>query len=397
MTTPQELSPEDQLCLLLARGRFSPEVAKRTVHRLEAGPNWDAVLPRMQTHGLIPLIYHRLESLGFVGVPPQVQKQLKATFRNNAMRNVLMAEELASVLGKLSAAQVPAIPIKGVALAESLYGDAALRTGTDIDVLVHPKNVTESLNVIHSCGYAARCGSPPFLYRLVRHGKDFELRRNGPKMVFALELHFGLVWGGGVERRLVADIWSDALPRPFHGVPAFALSPEWEFLHLAEHAARHGLFSFKWLVDLDWLVERGAVDWQSAREKAERIGWLKVVQSSLAACEALFETPVPAPFALAAAGPVPKIRVLQTNPGPLEFPREALFNLLLLPTLWQRIQFAANRIFLPTTVDCEFLRLPSPLFFIYYILRPLRLAGTLAKWSIQAGVARVRWLLRPRR
>ncbi len=43
---PQDLGPEDQLCLLLARGRFTPEVAKRAVDRLEAGQRWDVLLER---------------------------------------------------------------------------------------------------------------------------------------------------------------------------------------------------------------------------------------------------------------------------------------------------------------------------------------------------------------
>ena len=209
-------------------------------------------------------------------------------------------------------------------------------------------------------------------------------------MVYPLEVHFGLIWGGPVERRLVADIWSNAIPRPFHGTPAYALCPEWEFLHLAEHAARHGMSLFKWMVDLDWLVVRGAVDWKNANEKAQRIGWERIVRSALVACAALLETPIPEPFE---GMPRPSaLRILVSGPGSLEFPREALFNLLLLPTLWQKLQFIAIRLFVPSPEDFEFLRLPSALFFLYYFMRPWRLAGTLAKWLIQAGVAKIRRL-----
>ena len=88
------LTQEDQLCLLLARGRFSPEVAKLAIERLEAGQRWDVLLERARTHGLIPLLYHRLRALDFRGVPPPVRRKLTDTFGINAIRNVLLTQEL---------------------------------------------------------------------------------------------------------------------------------------------------------------------------------------------------------------------------------------------------------------------------------------------------------------
>ena len=67
---PDDLSREDQLCLLLARGNFSPEVAQQAADWLRAGPRWDVLLERARTHGLIPLVYHRLRALDFLDVPP---------------------------------------------------------------------------------------------------------------------------------------------------------------------------------------------------------------------------------------------------------------------------------------------------------------------------------------
>ena len=293
---PEDLTPEDQLCLLLARGRFSPDVAKRAVNRLEAQPCWEVLLERARTHGLIPLLYHRLRALDFRGVPQPVRRKLTDTFGINAIRNVLLTQELVRVLTQLGAAGVPVIPLKGIALAESLYGDPALRTCADLDILVHPKFLVESLHLLQSSGYKARCGEPALLRLLARYGKDCALMREDPRSVYPLQVHCGLIWGGPAERRLLAELWSDAAPRPFHAAPAYALSPEWEFLYLAVHAARHGLFPFKWLVDLDWLSVRGGLDWKKVQEKARRMGWEGAVQSCLAACAALLETLGPRAF-----------------------------------------------------------------------------------------------------
>jgi hypothetical protein len=389
---PEDLTPEDQLCLLLARGRFSPDVAKRAVDRLEAGPRWDVLLERAKTYGLIPLLYHRLRALDFRGVPKPVRRELTDTFGINAVRNVLLTQELVRLLARLAAAGVSVIPLKGIALAESLYGDPALRFCADLDILVHPKNVAESLRLLQSSGYEAPFADPSFVRLLARYGKDCSLMREDSQSAYPLQVHCGLIWGGPAERRLLDEIWSDAAPQPFHAVPAYALSPEWEFLYLAVHADRHGLFPFKWLVDLDWLSVRGALDWKKVQEKARRLGWERAVQSCFAACAALLETPVPEPFAVNA--PPAPARIRASGPGPLEIPLETLLSLRLLPTLSQRLQFLAIRLFVPTPADCEFLRLPSALFFLYYFLRPWRLAGALAGWSVRAAAARLRRLLR---
>ncbi|HMD84395.1 MAG TPA: nucleotidyltransferase family protein [Terriglobia bacterium] len=391
---PRDLTPEDQLCLLLARGRFSPDVAKRAVDRLESGLLWDVLLERARTHGLIPLLYHRLGALDFRGVPQPVLRKLKDTFGINAIRNILLSEELVRVLTRLGAAGVPVIPLKGVTLAESLYGDPALRTCADLDILVPPIYLAESLHLLQASGYESRLRKPFFVGLLARYGKDCALMREEARSVYPLQVHCGLIWGGPAERGLLAEIWADAAPRSFHAAPAYAMSPEWEFLYLAVHAARHGLFPFKWLVDLDWLSVRGALDWKNVQEKARRLGWESAVQSCFAACSALLETPVPEPFARAAISRA--TRFGYSAPGPLQIAREALFSIRLLPTLSQRLQFLAIRLFTPTPADGEFIRLPPPLFFLYHFLRPLRLMVAVAGWFVQAGVARLRRVFRRR-
>ena len=386
------LSTEDHLCLLLARGRFSPDVAKRVEERLEAGVDWDTLLQRARIHGLVPLVYQRLRALEFRGVPERVHRQLTDTFGANAIRNELLTRELTSVLARLEAAGVPVIPLKGVALAESIYGDPALRVCADLDVLIHPKHLPQSLGLLRSCSYQDRFGEPGFVRLLARYGKDGTLMREEGRLVYPLQLHCGLIWGGPAERALLAEMWSEARSATFHAAPAHFLSSTWEFLYLAVHAARHGLFPCKWLVDLDWFLISRTLDWKDVESKAGRLGWTRVVQSCLAACSELLETPVPEPFADRLASRRPRASI--AAPGPLEILKETFFAARLLPGLTRRLRFLAARLFVPTPADGEFLHLPTTLFFLYYLVRPLRLSVTVAGWCVQAGASRLRRLLR---
>ncbi len=386
---------EEQLCLLLAR-RCSPEAEQKTRQLLAAPLAWEHVLELIRAHEILPLVYCRLKSLGFARVPQPVQLELAELYRGNAARNCLLSEELARTLSALAEVQVPAMPLKGVSLAESLYGDSALRVCADIDILVPPQQFVAALHTLEAAGYRSEFSQPQLVMLTARFGKDWMLMRQEGTYWYPLQLHAGLFWGGPAERTLAGEIWAEARAKAFHNVPAFSLSPEWQFLYLAVHAARHGLSPLKFLVDIDRLCADANISWEAMLEKAERLGWVDPIHSVLEACRKLLDTPIPAALARRATvasgqpktGQPPVSNSPQTLPvaggSSLQILREMRFSIRLLRSPWQKLRYLAIRIFVPTTLDCRSLPLPESLFFLYYTWRPLRLAFTISGWLIAA-------------
>jgi hypothetical protein len=286
----------------------------------------------------------------------------------------------------LGDAGIPAIPLKGIALAESLYGDLALRVCSDLDVLVPPRHAIDAFHIIVAAGYKPEFTQPRLLDLEVRYGRDCSLSRQAGASTFAIDLHWGLAWGGPFERGLLEQLWAEASPATFRGVPAFALSAEWDFLYLALHAARHGWLTLKWYADLDRLCRRGMVDWKKANETAKSLGWAPAVRASLEACSSVFETPLAPVFGLAPPSPRAYIRL----PSELQATSDNLLLFRLLNTPARKLRYLAIRLFIPTRMDCEFLHLPPSLFSLYYALRPLRVTGKNAWWLVQAGWIGVR-------
>ncbi len=376
------MSPEDELCLLLARAQLSPEARERTLSLLAGPLQWPLLLERARMFEVFPLLYAGLRKLDFPGVPDPVRSEWTTIFRFNAIRNELLALELARILRLLADAAVPVMPLKGIGLAESLYGDAALRASSDLDILIPTKNVAEAFHLLWSSGYEPELTQPRLLDLVVRYGKDcMTMMRQDRMCAYALELHCGLLWGGPLERELLEEIWSDAARKSFYGVPTLALSAEWEFLYLAVHAIRHGGPSLKWLVDLDRICSCGAIDWKKVSEKAKWLGWGEAVRSSLGACAALFDTPINPALGL-------KTPRGSAAPRASVFPSvsEILFSLRLLKTPARRLHYLAIHLFIPTLAECEFLPLPDSLFFLYYALRPLRVVAKTAWWFGEAGI-----------
>jgi hypothetical protein len=293
------MSPaEDQLCLLVARGELTPHVQEQARALLATPLRWDVILERAVAHEVYPLLYRNFRRLAFPGVPTYVYTELEALYKINAFRNVQLAEELARVLTLLGGAGIPTIPLKGVTLAESLYGDPTLRVCADLDILVPRQAVAQAIGLLLTAGYESEFGERRFADPCSRGGIEYALVRWERGFLSLLEPHWGLLVGPRVDKAALEDLWAESHPQTFFGVPAYALSPEWEILFLVVHAARHSWQGLKWLVDIHEVCSRGGINWEKLGAKAKRLGWEDMLWLTLSASRTLFCTPISEEFSL---------------------------------------------------------------------------------------------------
>jgi hypothetical protein len=370
------MSPEDELCLLLARGQLSPEAQERALGLLECPLRWDFLLERAREHQVVPLLYRSLRALDFQGVPDAARAQLRAAFQMNALRNAFLAGELARVLQLLNDSGVPVIPLKGVTLAESLYGDSAFRVCSDIDILVPPSEALRARRLILAHGYTSPFTEDFFVNHQLRTIGECPLFPAKQAFSYPLEVHWTLLRHSRKDDQAMQDLWFRARPKDFFGVRAYSLTPDWEFLYLAWHAAYHKWHTLKWLADIHELCVSAHIDWQQVREKAERFELDSIVGYTLTACSSLFGTPAPANF-LSRALPA-GVHLFPTSLAPSEVWKAQLFYPRLLKRPSERLRCMAEMFFVPRLADYTFFPLPPSLSFLYYFLRPLRLTG---KWS----------------
>ena len=271
---------------------------------------------------------------------------------------------------------MPVVPLKGVTLAESLYGDSAFRVCFDIDILVPPSEALRARRLVLAHGYTSPFTEQFFANHQLRTGAECPLSPVNQGFSYLLEVHWTLMQHSRRDDQAMQDLWSQARPKDFFGVRAYGLTPEWEFLYLAWHAAYHKWHTLKWLVDIHELCVSAPVDWQQVREKAKRFELDSVVGPTLTACSSLFGTPVPANFPSRAlpAG----VHLFPTSLAPSEVWKAPLFYPWLLKRPSERLRCLAEMLFVPGLADYRFVQLPPSLTFLYYFLRPLRLA---CKWS----------------
>lgn len=368
-------APEVTLLLLLARGTLPAGVEEQARSFLRQGVAWDVIVPHTRLEGVLPLLTRNLSRLGFPGVPAEVRTTLEAAYQRNAVRNTLLARELARLLDVFGKAGVPVIPLKGPALAESLYGDANLRMCSDLDVLVPHRAVGDAFKVLLAHGYERADRYPVELVDvdfLVRNAMEYGFRPRPPAFSHLLELHWDVAWRWRGDATMLEDLWAEARPDVFGGVRACALSAEWELLYLAVHAARHRWQGLKWLVDIHEVCLRARFDWDMVTDKAQRFGLERALALSLSACQTLFGTPLPPAYA---GHPVPAWLPLFPASAPrLGDWRRAAEVRRLFRRPQDRLRYLARIALRPTLGELEFVRLPLGLRILYYPLRLVRLA-----------------------
>ena len=308
---------------------------------------------------------------------------MNALCRANTARQMFLVEELRRLLGLLDSAGIPAIPLKGPWLAQRLYGDYTLRVCADLDLMVPPGGALEAIRLVAAAGYSGALPERLLTGWLLDHSIEYPLMRREPAITCGVELHWKLWDARPSACPATSDMWAEARPSALFGAPAYALSPEWEFLYLCIHAAQHQWQSLKWLADINEICCSGGIDWGRVREKADRFRLTVVVELTLAACRRLFGAfegeQLPAGFRLAR---LPRgVRLFPAPESPYAALRRGLAYSRLMPGVWEKLRCLAEIVFVPELADSQAVALPVSLSFLYYPLRPLRLS---CKWACVA-------------
>ncbi|HEX2276392.1 MAG TPA: nucleotidyltransferase family protein [Candidatus Tectomicrobia bacterium] len=369
------LSTEQRLLLLLARGRLTDSVRAQARSLLGQALSWPLLLQQARVYEVTPFLYHHLRQLGFPSVPDAAAAELEAAYRMNAIRNTLLVRELAAVMHRLGAAGVPVMPLKGVALAASLYGDPTLRVCADLDILVPRAEVGQAYQLLQVMGYDGASGEfmeESFQRRLLKTSIEYALTRRDRGFRYAAELHWGIFLGAPSERVALETLWAGACATSIFGVMAFQPSAEWTFLCLAVHAARHLWRGLKWLGDIHELCTWTVIDWAKVRCEAERVGWERVVELTLSACHTLYGTKIPPHFSFRPLPPWVHLfpaDLLYAEPWRDVLAISRLFTSP--PAQWR---YLLRVLLVPTAAERRLIRLPSALGILYYPLRFSRVA-----------------------
>jgi hypothetical protein len=261
--------PADALDALLC-ACLRPALSQETRVTLAALPEADAraLAERAARHGVGPVLHHRFREEQVENLPAQLRDGLRQQYWITAAQNTALLHALEQVLRTLEGAGIPAIVLKGAALAEALYGNIALRPMGDADLLLHRADVERALVALAGLGYApSHPQERPGAH--LAYENEILLQRQ-PMGDALLELHWAL-FDAPFYQRLPADwFWATSVARMIADAPARVLGAEAMLLHLCGHAILHHRGErLLWLYDVALLLRQSpALDWGQVQEQA---------------------------------------------------------------------------------------------------------------------------------
>ncbi len=222
--------------------------------------NWPEVLAQANAHGLGPLLYFHLKTAE-VGLPPEVKRELAGLYLRHRHANGVRAQVVAEILAAFQAEAIPALALKGFALAHLLYPEPGLRPMRDIDLLVKPAKARRAQALLAELGFSAPL--PPADSLPGKHMANATRQVAG--LTISVELHHNLFNIAHPYSLELDEIAAPPVSFALGNLTAYTLPHEEMLWHLCQHLTLIGQpFRLIWLADIVGLAERFApeIDWR---------------------------------------------------------------------------------------------------------------------------------------
>ncbi|MEN6553276.1 MAG: nucleotidyltransferase family protein [Methanobacterium sp.] len=352
---------------------------RKIKYLVESDLNWNYLLKIASKHGLKPLLYWHLSRIYSDRIPFEFINNLKEFLKNNANKNLFFLKEIVEVVKLLNEHAIESVPYKGPILAQEVYGNLSMRQFGDLDLFVKKDDVPKAKEILISKGY-----KPEFSLDSVQEqnyiNSQRELKFSHELKGISLELHWKF---SGIFLNLPSNaekiFLNDLNSLNIGGVSIPEISPENLILILSIHNASHQWSRLAWLVDIVILVNKKEIDWALVLSIAEQLSIQRILFINLYLCQVLLnielddkvsrflknESMEKASNMFAARFFVPEsenslIENMQISLNIRENKKDGVKDCL-------------SGIFYPSFYELNHLTLPSHLFFLYYIYRPLNL------------------------
>jgi len=290
---PFNYSLTERLLLCCTRSRFDDEARRQILNLLKEKIDWEGFITQARHHGIAASAYLHFKELD-KGIPEGVKNRLRKMYLWNVAHNLKLWSALEETLKTFNKANIKAIPLKGIFLAEHLHGHIGSRSSSDLDLLVRREDFPRAKKELARIGYVAtrRPYSKEFIGNFLRH-QGFSKPHPSHNGAY-LEIH----WNFYVKRPKEFDmspVWKNATSISINGFRVLTLSPNDTLLHLAINLRLHGYLSLRLFGDLYALMAhyQEEIDWHYIIRQAEGNGQRVGLYYALYFAKELLEAEIP--------------------------------------------------------------------------------------------------------
>ena len=366
--------------------------------------NWDKFLNLCRMHKVESFVYQvitgenseslfsisaliqRNNSLGYknpgnINIPENVFNILQNNALNNARAATKLYSENLRLTKLLKKNNIQFTILKGPLFSEKYYGNLAIRHAGDIDLLISPKDLDRAVEILKNNGYTYKTKIPFSKQIKYKHHISLSNQKHG----ILLELH----WRPFIYNYLFEIKLEEK------NCASTNLSFEEYFIYLCTHGSKHNWFRIFWLFDIAVIIQKQKINWKKLLKKTKEYDLIRPVCEAVILSNIFFDTKTPDIINKSeiknrrseAGGQRSEIYYIVNNSikcivegsditeSGMLLKKFSLFILRLKHNLRLKCSLKHKldtlKVHLTHSRDWEILPLPTPLFPLYFILRPI--------------------------
>lgn len=286
----------------------SPAHDRQRLASLLRSVDWTRLLVLAEEHGVAGHLATSVCELAEDAVPPDIRPTLADHQRAQIFSTLQLTAELFRILDRFTSQGIRALVVKGPVLAVQAYGDPAIRSYGDLDLLVRQRDIRRATELMSAAGYSAAvplsaidAGKIPGQYLFSKPDLKLivELHNDGTLRYFPRRLPLEEFFTRQVRVRLDA-----------HEIPA--LSVEDELVLISIHGAKHFWERLMWIADVAALVSRqSGIDWGRVADSAKGVGAERMLHTGLRLASDLLKAQLPDKVQAMVQADVPAARLAE--------------------------------------------------------------------------------------
>ena len=372
------LSHEVELLLLCSRFNIGKHEHDRINWLCSRDLNWDLLKKLIIQNRVSPIVYNTLKI--FKPIRHQsILTDLKKAAKSTGTRSFFFTIYLQQLLNEFRRCRIFAVPFKGPALSEFVYGDITYRVFSDLDILVSKRDAHSAFQMLKQIGLQPQLDlSSTQLSKYIKNEDNlafYDFKKN-----LAIELHWEISGLYLSESVTLSELKDHIETGQLNKTEIACLSKEALLVYLCVHGAKHGWEHLEQLCCVAELIKANdRIDWNQVEYLSQQWQCKKMLFLGLYLAMRLLNAPLPENLcdAIEKDCSVPKLAgdVISClfDEDNADISRFSVFHLKVRDKITDKVRYGLRLLFRPTDKEWQHFPLPAAVSFLHYIFRPFRL------------------------